>query len=401
MKPPLLFLSPTAPTPRGNGLAMRAYAVLRALSRKHAVHLLTLNHPSADPDGRSALAALCEQAAFVPIGLWSRRNETIRGIVARWPGAYRLLIREPYEWRRVSRAGIVYPFALRNFDVVHVFRCYMIPVLDLLASEISWRLSQLDVDDIESRTRKGLAAMHRLNGEAAAMLRQEVEAEQYERIERERLRQFDRVFAASPADRDVIRTQGLHPSPEILPNVVEPETPKPVPRHAGLRLLFVGSLGYAPNTDAVRHFCRGILPEIWKLTTGPVTFDIVGGGLPAAAAADMARIPGVRVHGWVEDLDRFYDDASIVVVPLRAGGGTRIKILEAFARGLPVVSTREGMAGIEAVDGVHALLADTQQAFAEACLRLGTDDALCARVTAEAAKLVRERHTAEVLENVL
>lgn len=401
MKPTLLFLSPTAPMPSGNGLAMRAYAVLRALSRKYAVHLLTLNHPSADPDARSALAALCEQAAFVPIGLWSRRNETIRGIVARWPGTYRLLFREPYEWRQVSRAGIAFPFALRSYDVVHVFRCYMIPILDRLAAEISWRRSQLDVDDIESRTRRGLAAMHRMNGAAGPMLRQEVEAMQYERIEKERLHRFDRVFAASPADRNLLREQGLHPAPEILPNVVEAETPQPAPRHAGLRLLFVGSLGYAPNADAVKYFCRDILPEIRKRATEPVAFDIVGGGLPAAAAADMARIPGVRLHGWVEDLRRFYGDASVVVTPLRAGGGTRIKILEAFAHGRPVVSTREGMAGIEAVDGVHALLADTPAAFAEACLRLHASDALSARLTAEAAKLLREKHSAEFLETVL
>lgn len=401
MKPSLLFLSPTAPTPRGNGLGMRAYAVLRALSQKHAVHLLTLNHPPTDPDVRSTLAGLCEQTAFVPIGLWSHRDARLRSLVAHWPGAYRRLFREPYEWRLVSRSGIVFPFALRSYDVVHVFRCYMIPILDLLATQISWRRSQLDVDDIESRTRRGLAAMHRLNGETGAMLRQEAEAEQYERIEREYLHRFDRVFAASPADRDVLRAKGLHPSPEILPNVIETETQQPVPRHAGLRLLFVGSLGYAPNADAVQYFCRDILPEIRKRTTGPVTFDIVGGGLPAPAAAGLARIPGVRVHGWVEDLGRFYGDADIIVVPLRAGGGTRIKILEAFAHGRPVVSTREGVAGIEAFDGVHALLTDTPAAFAAACLRLYTDTSLSARVTAEASKLVREKYSADVLQTVI
>jgi len=401
VKPPLLFLSPTAPTSTGHGLGMRAHAILRALAQRYRVFLLVLNHPPADAEARASLHALCAETAFLPIGLWNRRDARIRRIAARWPSAYRLLFPKPYEWDRIARTDVALPFQVREFEIAHVFRLYMAPLLNHLRAKASWRQCQLDLDDLESMTRGRLAAVYKASGDNAGATQLEMEARQYEQIEREHLHRFDRLFACSQSDQERIQKLGLHPSPEVLPNIMSiGNIPEATP-HKGLQLLFVGNLGYAPNSDAVLHFCRDILPRIHAQIRRPVTFEIVGSGAPRTLKMALTNQPHARLLGWVNDLTPHYARADAVVVPLRAGGGTRIKILEAFAYQRPLVSTPEGIEGIAAVDGVHALIAQNADEFASACVRLLRDPVLCRQLTTRAFKLIQDQHSDKILANIL
>jgi glycosyltransferase involved in cell wall biosynthesis len=136
-------------------------------------------------------------------------------------------------------------------------------------------------------------------------------------------------------------------------------------------LLFVGALGYPPNADAVRWFVHEVLGDI-RRSAPDVVLRVVGGG--ESAIADLRDIDGLEVLGRVADLQAELDAATVAVVPIRSGSGTRLKVLEALANRLPVVSTTLGAEGIDVVDGVHALIADDAGALARACLRL-VDDA--------------------------
>lgn len=401
MKPPLLYLSPTAPTSTGPGLGMRAHAILRALTQRYRVFLLVLNHPPADPQAQTSLHALCADTAYLPVGLWNRRDARIHRLAARWPSAYGMLFPEPYEWGRIARTDITLPFQVREFEIAHVFRLYMAPLLHHLRAQASWRQCQLDLDDLESVTRSRLAAVHKASGDTAGATQLEMEARQYGKIEREHLRQFDRLFACSQSDRELIQKLGLHPSPEVLPNIISIGNIPAAAPHEGFQLLFVGNLSYAPNSDAILHFCRDILPRIRALINRPVTFEIVGGGAPRSLKTALAKQAHVRLHGWVSDLAPHYARADAVVVPLRAGGGTRIKILEAFAYRRPLVSTPEGIEGIAAVDGVHALIAENADAFAHACVRLLRDPVLCRQLTARAHTLTQDQHSEKILTDIL
>lgn len=398
---PLLFLAPTAPVPGGHGLGMRALAVLRALSRRRQVFLLVLNHPPTDAEERNACEALCAECAYVPIGLWSRLDSIGRRLAAVHPALYSRLFPEPCEWGRAARAGFAFPFREREFGTVHVFRTYLTPLLARLQGTVSWDVAQLDIDDLESATRLRLAALHRSNGEILKAARLELEAGQYALLERRHLKMFDRVFVCSERDRSRLAEGCLHPAPEILPNIVEEAEITACPAHEDFRLLFVGNLSYPPNSDAVLFFCRDILPRIRDSIRRPVTFDIVGGGTPRALAREVSRTAGALLHGRVQDLAPAYARADAAVVPLRTGGGTRIKILEAFAYGRPVISTPVGIEGINAVDGTHALIAEGGQAFADACLRLHREPALGARLAEEALELVRHRYSEAALLDVL
>lgn len=145
------------------------------------------------------------------------------------------------------------------------------------------------------------------------------------------------------------------------------------------RLLFFGSLFYQPNADGMRWMCQ----EIWPLVRArrpDAGLDIVG--LGKEALADLADTPGVTFHGFVDNLDAMMREAAALVVPLRIAGGTRIKIIEAWAKGLPVISTTIGAEGLAALDGETALLGDTAEEFADCCVRALDDRKLREKLAA-------------------
>jgi glycosyltransferase involved in cell wall biosynthesis len=340
----------------GNGLAMRCGMTLEALAATHRVSLLVV--PLYPPFGAGVpehFERLCEHTALVP----SERAEA----------AYRSV----------------------RFDVVHAFRLAALP---FARPHFPGSCRSLDMDDIESRARRGIAALQRMNGDDARADLSDAEARRYTLLEGLALRMLDRVCVCSEADRQRLLGR-CRAEIAVWPNAVRPPAAR-TPRRPGVfRLLFIGTLGYYPNRDAVEWFCSAILPLIARDARVPFEVDIVGAG-----AADLAA-PGARLLGAVPDLQPVYDAAHAVVVPLRAGGGTRIKILEAFSYGRPVVATPMGIEGIDAVPDEHALVAESAEAFAAACVRLMSDWELGERLARNATELWACRYSGEALRRAV
>jgi glycosyltransferase involved in cell wall biosynthesis len=167
-------------------------------------------------------------------------------------------------------------------------------------------------------------------------------------------------------------------------------------RSAGPVLIMVGLLTYSPNQDAAAFFTAQILPHVRRQYRN-ARFKLVGLYESDAAVAPLRRLPGVEVLGEVAEVAAELAAADIAVVPIRFGGGTRIKILEAFAYRIPVVSTTVGCEGLDVVDGEHLLIADDPAAFAAACVRLHEDADLRARLVTAAAQLWETRYRWTVL----
>jgi glycosyltransferase involved in cell wall biosynthesis len=142
----------------------------------------------------------------------------------------------------------------------------------------------------------------------------------------------------------------------------------------------VSLLTYPPNADAARYFAHQIWPLV-RVSLPTARLQLVG--RHNGNVDELADVSGIDVRGEVADLDEVFARTTAVVVPLRAGGGTRIKILEAFARQVAVVSTTLGAEGLPVEDGVSVLIGDTPEDFAQACVRLVEDPEL-ARSLAEA-----------------
>jgi sugar transferase (PEP-CTERM/EpsH1 system associated) len=213
------------------------------------------------------------------------------------------------------------------------------------------------------------------------------------RFEEDALARFDGIVAVSDADRDTFKRlfPALAPKPfwvvrtgvdtqYFAPSAAEPREP---------HLVFTGSMDWLPNEDAMTHFCHDVLPLI-REQEPRVRLSIVGRA-PTPAVRALAS-DAVEVTGTVDDVRPYMEKASVYVVPLRIGGGTRLKIFEAMAMGKAVVSTTVGAEGLPVTDGRDAILADGPRAFADAVVSLVRDAGRRTALERAARSLVVEQY---------
>jgi glycosyltransferase involved in cell wall biosynthesis len=209
--------------------------------------------------------------------------------------------------------------------------------------------------------------------------------------ERAACRRFDRVVAVSVEDRERMRRDYALSEVVDVPTGVDTEFFRP---SGGLKrepynLVFTGSMDWLPNEDAIQYFTKEILPRVRRDVPG-VVLTVVGRNPYPSLMELSRRDPAVVVTGRVEDVRPFMERASAYIVPIRVGGGTRLKIYEAMAMEKPIVSTTIGAEGLPVRDGEELLLADDAEAFAQAVVRVLKDEAFARELGQRAARVVRE-----------
>lgn len=220
------------------------------------------------------------------------------------------------------------------------------------------------------------------------------------RFEKKALSWVDALVAVSDGDRDRLAGFGSGLRTHTIPNGVDLEYFQPLAEAADRRhLVFTGSMDWRPNQDAARYFAEQVFPLL-RARRPDLECTFVGRS-PPADIEKLAQIPGFHVSGTVPDVRPFVERAAAYIVPLRVGGGSRLKILEALAMGRPVVSTTVGAEGLEVEHGKHLLLADDPEAFAEAVFRVLDDQDLSANLAAQGVRLVREKYGWDALADRL
>ncbi|WP_018231871.1 glycosyltransferase [Thioalkalivibrio thiocyanodenitrificans] len=393
MKKTLVFISPVTPKPTGAGRRMRAYQWIRLLSEEYAIVLLRGDPEPLSPEVRAWVRDDFMLSPDRGAGAWLRRvlRRLPRALRSRWPvdGGPRAAMKDltvPAKARAL----------ISGADIVLVFRLYMMPVLSRLPVRARGRALWLDLDDWESRCHGRIARLAGREGGRAQERRYLRMAEAYRQDEARWVPAADRVFVCSDVDRQGLSEVFGSDHVEVFPNryvgdIVENDQ-RAVSREAAI--LFVGSMGYLPNRDGVRWFFREIWPEVKTRFAGPIRFHVVGAGVRRKLARELAEDPSVTVHGYVEDLAGIYRAADVAICPLRAGGGTRIKILEAIAHHRAVVTTPMGMEGLD-FDTGHLAIAASAQGFADAVLHLLADAQARREMCAAAASRLRERYWAD------
>jgi glycosyltransferase involved in cell wall biosynthesis len=389
---------------------MRAGAFLDALTMDHQVTVLVVPVAGGSGSARAAdftlrrahrLAVLSLDDALDPLySLGARQRD---------PGARLAALRQyprPHLCRwatspalRAATAAITADGAAGPppFAVVVVLRSYLAPYAAPFLSDpptdpVKPRtLRVLDLDDDERLTHQRLGEMFALQGRAEDALLAGVEAQKYARHEALWVPRFDLVLAVSGLHAAAVAERHPGAARQVVPNSVEtPSGRRRQPwRGPALHLLFVGNLGYEPNVDAACWLAGEVVPRL-RSVAGQVELRIAGAN-PAPAVAALAA-SGIEVWADPADLAPHYDWADVALAPLRAGGGTRIKILEAFAARVPVVASRIGAEGLAVRDGRHLLLADDASGLAAACRRLHDDRPLARRLAGNALALVRRRY---------
>lgn len=377
-RPTLVVLLPIQPSARGNGLAMRCDLLVRACATHHDVLVVVV--PVA---GRSPIVAPTVDAPSLELAVADADDSHALGswlTDARWRGRLADLAPLPPTVAlappRLVADGVMARLAGRPIAGVVAARLGMaLPGL-ALAEQLDVPLV-LDVDDDDEALERSLG-----HGSSAAA---------WARVAATVLPSSALVVGASPGVAAAVGERHgvvVH----VAPNAVEvPSAPLDLRRGDGgeLRVLMVGNLTYAPNVAGARWMVEAVRP--W-LPTG-AEIDLVG---PAADAVRELGGPGVRVHGTVDDLVPHYAAADVVAVPLQHGSGTRLKVLEAFAVGRPVVSTTVGADGLAVRSGEHLLLADDVDGFASALALAATPQ--CADGLVRAAhQLVTQTYDAQAV----
>ena len=402
----LLYISPVMPAPTGSGLSMRAFHNLLALSRIHDIHLLVVRTGLKNRPAGPELRALCRDLTCIRLepfrdGLVIGRM--LRDRLYRWvyPGHHDL----PHELQSLSRrrlAASARAHAGKRFDVIHVFRIYAMPYAGpYLEGDFSGIL-QVDVDDVESLGRFSQGRLDQSEHRFKKARRTVREACFYDALERSWLPRANRVLVCNQADRQFLLDRHGLAKVDFLPNIVR--APRAAPEDRAPRppvFLLLGSYDYFPNLDGLLFLVREILPLLRNSLGTPFVLNVAGGGLPRRVARELALEPELRILGRVEDVTRFYQEAHVALVPIRAGGGSRIKALEAFAHRVPVVGTTKGLEGLGVESDRHALLADTPEEFARQCQRLVEQPELGLALAREAEGLWQKHFTLEAIAQVL
>jgi glycosyltransferase involved in cell wall biosynthesis len=232
--------------------------------------------------------------------------------------------------------------------------------------------------------------------DGSSVVRRLYAAANWRKLRREELgtyRNADGVYLCSAADERRLLDEAPDARTTVIPNAADVDyyQPRPAdPPPDGRTVVFFGLLSYVPNIDGVIHLVRDIWPRI-AAAHPDARCKIIGGGRPPPSVMALAG-PGVELTGFVPDLRPHLAEAAAVVVPLRLGGGTRLKIVEAMAMGKAIVSTSLGAEGIEAIPGRDILVEDEPAAFAEAVNGLLAAPDLAARMGQAARRLAVERY---------
>jgi len=220
-----------------------------------------------------------------------------------------------------------------------------------------------------------------------------LQARRMERFEGEVCRAVQSIIAVSEQDAAIMRRDYGAADVSAVPTGVDVDYfRRPAPADAKADLVFVGSMDWMPNIDGAVWFVNEVLPLIRK--HAPDCTLAIAGRRPAAEIQELARVDSrITVTGTIPDVRPWVWGAKAAIVPLRVGGGTRIKIYEAMAAGTPVVSTSIGAEGLDVRDGETILLADDAAGFAEACVSLLMNQDAAARICAAARELVSSRYS--------
>jgi glycosyltransferase involved in cell wall biosynthesis len=372
--------------------------------RRRCVAILSTWHPEPVDNGRKqrtrliidALALLYDVYLFSLVG----SDQVESGDLPEVPGVAHTWALPLPEFRPRSVRGLVASFSGEPRSLSATWD-------QSLAKRVAALLSEYDVDAIIGTDMRTFRYLNALNEQAATVLdepdvspfvapansslRERMRQAKYARVLAGNDDRLDSVVVASAIEADAYVWLSGRAHVDIIPNAVASIPNRCWTPTATSQALYTGSLTYGPNAEAVRVWAHEIYPSI--ASNVPDATLVVTGELPTALSPDVLQL-SIRLTGRLEDLDAVFEKSRVFVAPIRSGTGTRVKLLEAMARGIPVVSTSKGFEGIDVVAGEHALIADEPRDFADATLRLMTDDLLATRIGAAGREFVRRRYNA-------
>ena len=382
----ILWLNAGLLLPLDKGGKLRTWHLMRHLAARHELTYLSFSDPSQTEEHRRGMGEVCTRLETVP------RSDPAKGTLRFYLDAARYIVdRVPYavaKYRSAAYSARVSQLLREGrFDAVV---CDFLPPLVNMPARVPCP-TILFTHNVEAEiwrrhaeTASNPAAKYLLGQQWRRMLR----------FERDALARFDLVLAVSETDGrtfERLYPGALRAPVHVVQTGVDTQyfTPAPEPDRPA-HLVFTGSMDWLPNEDGMTYFVHEILPRVRQAQPG-ATLSIIGRS-PTPAVRRLAEEAGVEVTGRVDDVRPHVAQGSVYVVPLRIGGGTRLKIFEAMAMAKAVVSTTIGAEGLPVTHGRDILIADDPAAFADAVVRLIRNKTERQALEAAARRLVVERY---------
>ncbi len=374
----ILLLTPQLPYPPHQGNALRNFHIIKGLAETNEVSLLTFADDTAD---FGPLVDICTEIVTIP----PPKRTTIKRL---WQ---LVTTRRPDMEHRLDSFSFdvaLHQLLTENqFDLVQIEGIELARSIDIIRDSSPQSYIVFDNHNAETALQQSAMATdwHKIGRWPAAV---------YSWIQVQRLRRFelwacaeaDAVTVVSEDDKQALGTlikthlrQPLRREIKVVPNCIDTTNYQVRDEVQAFDVVFTGKMDYRPNIDAMLWFCDQIWPLL-RAQHPEVTLAIVG-QKPHARLARLAELEGVTLTGWVETVVPYLHGAKVVVMPLRMGSGTRLKLIEAMAAGAPVVSTPLGVAGYPVVDGRHVLMADQAESFARVVGMLLSDEKLAAALS--------------------
>lgn len=380
----ILVISERLPSRVGGGRS-RQFNLIQQLAASHDFTLVSFLYPGDEREVdelRSSLAHLEAIPARLPT---LRRHSRLESYWRTWSHAFfdPLPRRGQFAETASMETAVRRLLAMQRFDLVQVHQTYLMRAVPGNSPPVV-----LDMQDILSEhERRYYQALVRPAQRAAGW----IEWRKTQRMERAATKCCAVTTTVSEEDKQKLLSVVPDIPVIVVPNGVDPGyfSPSDSPSHRPT-LVFSGSMNYGPNIDAVVWFYRDIFPAI-RREWSEASFVVVGYE-PSGEVLALGHDTQVQVTGYVEDVRPYLAESAVVIVPLRHGSGTRLKILEAWAMGKAVVSTRLGAEGLQARDGENILLADTAEEFARAVLHLSQNPRLADRIGRTGRDFVERRY---------
>jgi glycosyltransferase involved in cell wall biosynthesis len=389
----ILFLTQVLPYPLNSGAKIRAYYVLRHLAQRHEVTLVSFVRADDRPEYVAHLKSFCHAVHTVPMRR-SRLRDAQALLMAGLTSQSMIIVRDEIGEMRVMLKRLVKD---ESFDVVHADQTSMVQYALYARSRIP---------DPESRQKTRLVldahnALYRIPERMSAHERNPLkrlafrrEARALARYEAQAYQRFDHVVYVADEDRQVLQERMLVEDSRFttIPICVDPEEKPLIERAQHPRAVtHLGTMFWPPNVEGALWFAQEVFPEV--LAQLPEARFVIIGKDPPQEVRDLSvQAHNVQVTGYVPGPAPYLAETAVFVVPLRAAGGMRVKILDAWCWGMPIVSTSIGAEGIAVRDGQDILIGDTPKAFAQAVARVLKDPALGERLRQNGRRRVEERY---------
>jgi len=365
----ILFLSQVLPYPVDAGPKMRSYFVLRYLAQQHQVTLLTFVRDTDKAENIAHLAEFCEEVHPIPM-----RRRPLKDLKFLFKS---LLTGQPFLIVRdevpAMTAKIRQLVSTQNFDAVHSDQLWMAQYA------LAAKNAAPNIKTLLDQHNAVYLIPHRMAQSETNPLKRAIldrEANLLTTYEANICRRFDYVVWVTQEDRRAVESlpefdSSNQPPAAVIPICADPARVQPPARDTSKkRITFLGGLHWPPNAQGIVWFAKEVFPLI-RAAVPEAALTVIGKNPPAELTGE-----GIEVTGYVEDLTPYLAQTAAFVVPLHAGGGMRVKILDAWSWGLPIVSTTIGAEGIEIEPGKDILIADTAPDFAQAVIQLLKDPSL-------------------------